>query len=631
MKLERRVLLAGFLTTALVLVAPAEAWSQVGPPTRLVVAVEPPWPGVRIEAVGLGSSGVTGEDGRVTLAVRGETVELRGITPDGEVVARIVDVRRWNDQVTLSFPGLRAMGASVLVRTLPGAEVTLEGRPALPVDERGELTIGGLVPGRHILRIREPGSGRTISRTVTASTGDPPVLTVPAHAWIPEGPAPSAEAPPEANMGFALEGIPSGTGVVSLEASERILVLLDDASLGWSGPHEPLRFRLPAGTSELFLSHPSGERRWFPVEVPDGALLRVSAEWAPSENPSASWVLSDLRAPFALGLGFLLSLTLGLAGRAVHQRRGQVGFPDSGIRLDGPGPGEAVSGTRFDSYTLLRYIGRGGMAAVYEAVNADGVPCALKILEGSARSDEDLGRRFLREARVLEKLHAAVPDAPVVRAFRYGTEHGRPDGTPFIELELIRGRTLLECLTDQGPPPLPVTVHILGEIARGLAAAHDCGVFHRDLTPDNVLLENEHASVPTVRVIDFGVAKNDHTQIHTLDGSIFGKPPYMAPEVWQHTTVDARTDLYALGMVGYLLLTGEAPFSDPNPIVVMRMHEEAEPPELPPSVPQELQRVLRKLIQKSPEHRYPDTDAVLADLAEVPTQPSFPLTQKGGS
>ncbi len=631
MRTERRVLLASLLLTVSLAADPSEALSQVGPPTRLVVAVDPPWPGVRIEAVGLASSGVTGQDGTVTLAVRGETVELRGTTPDGEVVSRLVDVRRWNDQVTLSFPGLRAIGASVLVRTLPGAEVTLDGRPTLPVDERGELTIRGLVPGRHVIRIREPGSDRTVSRTVTASTAGPSVLTVRADAWVSEVLTPSTEVPSDASWESALEGIPPGTGVVSLEASERILVLLGDATLGWSGPDEPIRVRLPAGHAELLLSHPSGERRQFPVEVPDGALLRVTAEWVPSQTPSASWVAGELGAPLALGLGIALSLTLGLAARTVQQRRRPPELPDPRSGPDGAGLGEAVSGSRFDSYTLLRYLGRGGMAAVYEAVNAEGVPCALKILEGSARSDEDLRRRFLREARVLEKLHASVPDAPVVRAFRHGTEHGQPEGIPFIELELIRGRTLLECVKAHGPPPHAVTLHILAEITRGLAAAHACGVLHRDLTPDNVLLENEHASVPTVRVIDFGVAKHDHTQVHTLDGSVFGKPPYMAPEVWQHATVDARTDLYALGMLGYLLLTGEAPFSDPNPIIVMRMHEEVDPPELPSAVPLEFQRVLRRLVRKSPEHRYPDAGAVLSDLAEISAQPSLSFSRKGGS
>ena len=616
MSRDMRLFLWGFQAiTLLLLIAPRGLEGQAQPPSRVTISVDPPWPGIQIEAVGMGASGVTGASGTVTLPVSAGTVEFRGTTPDGEVVSRIVDVARWSDQFTLSFPTLRALGATVMVRTLPGATVILDDRSPLVVGETGEVILRGLIPGRHTIRIRDPGSGRAVTRTVTAAGGTSALVEVPEAAWVSREPeTPRAVEVEEAPVPF-VEGIPSGSGVVVLEVSDRVQVLLQGALLGWAGPTEPLRIRLPAGPAELILVHSAGESRSLVTEVPDSEILFLEAEWVPIQDVEVRHMFSNPVTNLGLGFGVAISLTVGLTGTAIRRRRsGPTPPTTSSTPIANAPPAVGLAGTRFDRYTIQRYIGRGGMAAVYQAINEEGDACALKILEGSARSDPDLRRRFLRESRVLEKILATHPSAPIVRTFRYGTEDDHPEGVPFIELELLEGQSLLNCITEMGPPPVPVCVHILSEVARALSAAHDCGVLHRDLTPDNILIEAEQTATPRVRVIDFGVAKHELTQAHTIDGSIFGKPPYMAPEVWHHAELDARTDLYALGMVGYFLLTGTTPFSDPNPLVVMRMHEEAEVPELPPHIPPDLRRILRTLIQKSPEQRYPDAETLLFDL-----------------
>ncbi len=627
MSLRSRGLLGGLLAIVLSTVCgiPSLLEGQTRPPTRVVVSVDPPWPGVEVEAVGLGVSGQTGLEGRVTLAVRAQTVEFRGTTPDGEVVSRIVDLERWTDEITLHFPGLRAAGAAVTVRTPEGTTVTVEDHPPVVVDASGEVTLRGLVPGRHVLRARDPATGRTVSRTVTVGPGPPTLLDLPSAAWVSSEPVPPGGTDPAEEEYLPFLAFPAGSGLLELTVSEAVEVLLHDALLGPADSETPLRTLLSVGSTELQLLHPSGETRSLMVDVPEGDLLELFVEWRTDPAPGSRLPWMDASPALALGFGVAVSLTLGLTTTALRRRRAA----SSGSVGDGPNVeeiralseleelGREVDGVTFETYTLRRYLGRGGMAAVYGAQNAQGEMCALKILEGSARSDPDLRLRFFREARVLEKIALAHPDAPVVRVFRHGTAWGAPGGSPFIELELIVGRSLLECVSGSGPPPTPVAIHILSEVAKALRAAHDCGVLHRDLTPDNILIENEHAAAPVVRVIDFGVAKHELTEAHTVDGSVFGKPPYMAPEVWQHADLDARTDLYALGMIGYLLLTGSTPFSDPNPLVVMRMHEDGALPVLPPEVPHDLRRIVKRLVEKAPEDRYPDAGALLDDLASL--------------
>ncbi len=120
-----------------------------------------------------------------------------------------------------------------------------------------------------------------------------------------------------------------------------------------------------------------------------------------------------------------------------------------------------------------------------------------------------------------------------------------------------------------------------------------------------------------LKLIDFGVAKHEFTSVHTMDGSVFGKPPYMAPELCAGEAVDERTDLYALGILFYLLLTGSTPFADRNPLVVMRMHETAPVPPLPTHIPTDIQRLVNSLLEKRRSDRLGSAEMLIERIAPI--------------
>lgn len=269
----------------------------------------------------------------------------------------------------------------------------------------------------------------------------------------------------------------------------------------------------------------------------------------------------------------------------------------------------------FDRYRVIRPIGRGGMATVFLARDG-GREVALKVMDSSLLSDTDLVRKFLKEGEVLDSIAATAPKAPVVRALRYGREGGTETGRPFVALEYVPGDTLLKFCREAGRMPALQVVGIARQVCEGLAAAHAQGVWHRDVSPDNVLLSEivspeASGEAPPIKLIDFGVAKNEYTQAKTLDGSISGKPPYMSPEQCRGESLDGRSDLYAVGIMMYTMLAGHPPFTDQNPLLVMRLHETAPVPPLPDDVPLEVQDLVMDLLEKDRADR-PESAAEVA-------------------
>lgn len=284
---------------------------------------------------------------------------------------------------------------------------------------------------------------------------------------------------------------------------------------------------------------------------------------------------------------------------------------------------------RFDRYDVVRPLGRGGMATVFLAYDrtlrrAQRRPVALKVMEPDLAQDEDLVRKFVKEGEALQRIAHTAPHAPVVRAFRYGREHGQPAGRPFVALEYVAGTTLLQTVQAQGRLPIRHALAVARQVAEGLAAAHAQGIWHRDVSPDNVLVTGYDESGPTVKLIDFGVAKHEYTQAHTLDGSIAGKPAYMSPEQCRGEVLDGRSDLYALGVMLYALLSGRPPFTDPNPLLVMRMHETMEPPPLPSDVPEPVRALVRCLLSKRCADRPPSAGELVVRLAALEQSSSAP-------
>lgn len=256
-------------------------------------------------------------------------------------------------------------------------------------------------------------------------------------------------------------------------------------------------------------------------------------------------------------------------------------------------------------YTLESELGRGGMGVVFKArdVVLDR-SVALKVLPPRLAEDTDLRTRFLREARTAAQL--SHPDiVPVYRADERA-------GFAFFVMQLVDGETLGERVRDRGPLPLAEVVRHLREVAWALAYAHARGVVHRDVKPDNIMIER---GTGRAMVTDFGIARNATSAGMTSEGHVVGTAHFMSPEQAQGTTVDGRSDLYALGVVGFFLLSGRLPFEGDAAAAVLVAQITRPAPLLrnvAPRVPASLAEVIDRCLLKDPAARYATGEA-LAD------------------
>jgi len=261
---------------------------------------------------------------------------------------------------------------------------------------------------------------------------------------------------------------------------------------------------------------------------------------------------------------------------------------------------------QFGGYTLLERIGRGGMAAVYRAERA-GDQVALKRPLEALLDDPHFLERFGREADIGRTLH----HPNVIRIF----ERGVVDGVPYFTMELLEGGTLHELLRQRGRLPTREAVELLAQVGEALDYAHSKGVVHRDLKPSNIMV-NERAEV---KVMDYGIARAQRFEGLTATGAFLGTPDYMAPELIDGKEVDARADLYSLGIIFYEVVAGRRPFSAENPFAVLKSHtaETPQPPSLwEPDLPPALEALILKLLEKDPAHRPPSAELVVSELRD---------------
>jgi serine/threonine protein kinase len=269
-----------------------------------------------------------------------------------------------------------------------------------------------------------------------------------------------------------------------------------------------------------------------------------------------------------------------------------------------------AAGRRLGQYLIKEQIGWGGMGVVYLAEDTRlGREVALKMLPPGFTRDESRRQRLRIEARA-----AATLSHPGI-ATLYGLEE--IDGTLFLTFEFVRGRTLREIAEEQTLTPRAVIEFGLA-IARALAAAHAKGIVHRDLKPDNVIVSDSGA----VKVLDFGIARfergtPDQGKRLTESGALLGTPAYMSPEQVDGRDADFRSDLFSFGVALYELATGVHPFEAATPISTAARVLAAEPPilcERNPAVPRELDRIVRKCMQKQASDRYQSTADLVVDL-----------------
>ena len=262
----------------------------------------------------------------------------------------------------------------------------------------------------------------------------------------------------------------------------------------------------------------------------------------------------------------------------------------------------------FDGFTIIRQLGEGGMGRVLEAQDSKlGRRVAIKEMRPELSLDSAARGRFLREARAA----AAVRHDHIVPIYHVGEQ----DGAPFLVMPLLQGESLADRL-DRGAMPPADVARVGREAASGLAAAHAAGLIHRDIKPANIWLE-----VPNGRalILDFGLARlTDGADALTRPGSVLGTPAYLAPEQANGLPLDARADLFSLGVTLYHAATGTRPFQGPTLTSILRAVAEHNPPpphEVNPAVPVPLSDLIMRLLAKSPADRPASAAAVAEELA----------------
>jgi eukaryotic-like serine/threonine-protein kinase len=260
-------------------------------------------------------------------------------------------------------------------------------------------------------------------------------------------------------------------------------------------------------------------------------------------------------------------------------------------------------------YELEELVGSGGMSSVFRA--RDRLlerNVALKILHAHYADDDDTIERFRREARAVAQL--SHPNIVTV------IDRGEEGGRQFIVFEYVDGLTLKEVVAERGPLPVRDAVELAIGVARGLAFAHAHGLVHRDVKPQNVLLNGDGKP----KVTDFGIARSLDVQGVTQTGTVMGTSQYIAPEQASGQPVDALSDVYSLGAVLYELLTGDPPFDGENFVAVALKHVHEQPPSVldrRPDVPPRLAAAVDRALAKRPADRFPTMDAFAAELEAV--------------
>jgi eukaryotic-like serine/threonine-protein kinase len=280
-------------------------------------------------------------------------------------------------------------------------------------------------------------------------------------------------------------------------------------------------------------------------------------------------------------------------------------------------------GDHLDQYVIESLVASSGMATIFRAIDLETKqPVAIKIPHLEVESDPVLYERFQREAEIGQKL-----DHPgVMKVLAYNTR-----GQVYMVMEWVEGRLLRYILHETKKMPSDRATKMTGEICDALAYCHRNGVVHRDLKPENIMVNDEDH----VKLIDFGIAGLAGSRRLTFSklSQVMGSPDYIAPERVKGSRGDGRVDIYAIGVILYEMLTGETPFSGPNPFAVMndRLVNNPPPPrELNPDISEALEEIIFRALERDPADRYSTANEFFWDLEHLEeVVPTDRTTRKG--
>jgi serine/threonine-protein kinase len=262
-----------------------------------------------------------------------------------------------------------------------------------------------------------------------------------------------------------------------------------------------------------------------------------------------------------------------------------------------------------ERYEVIEELGEGGMGIVYKVFDRKvQEKVALKVLTPEIAGDEKTIERFRNEL----KLARRVSHRNVCRMYDLSEE----EKTPFITMEYVPGENLKSLIKRIGQLSKTKTLSVAKQVCEGLAEAHRLGVIHRDLKPQNIMVDGEG----NARIMDFGIARSIRTKSITETGMIIGTPEYMSPEQVEGVGVDHQSDLYSLGVILFEMLTGRVPFQGETPLSVILKHKTEMPPDpqkFDEQIPVAISRMILKCMEKEKSKRYPTADVLLADIEEI--------------
>jgi len=267
-------------------------------------------------------------------------------------------------------------------------------------------------------------------------------------------------------------------------------------------------------------------------------------------------------------------------------------------------------------YEMLERIGEGGMGVVYKGrqVSIDRI-VAVKMLSAQLARDPNWVARFNREAKACSQLQ----HPNTIRMFDFGQTS---EGRLFMAMEFLNGRALSQVIQEESPIAPERVLKVIIQCCASLAEAHNIGIIHRDIKPDNVFLLNLAGSPDFVKLLDFSVAKllQENEGMRTQAGVVFGTPQYMSPEQGRGATLDARSDLYALGILAFEMLVGGVPFTDRNPMNVLAMHTSHPVPALPETLPPAVKQIVLRMLEKDPGRRHASATELMQNCQQIFTE-----------